>query len=205
MGGDGAIPTTLEALLEGYTVKRIAGATRYETNLEALKESIIFNKQLIIASGQGYADAICASMIARPTMLVNKTIKPWQLDYIKEQGFNKFYIFGGQAVVSTEIEVELGKLGEVMRDAGTTRYETAAKVATHFYPDATTAVIASAKGYADGLVAANVGDYPILFADPDNTKAARTYLSTRNLSKVYVIGGTGAISDITVNWALTKL
>lgn len=205
MGGDGAIPTTLEVLLEGYNVKRIAGATRYETNLEALKESTIINKQLIIASGQGYADAICASKIARPTLLVNNALKPWQLNYIKEQGFSAFYIFGGTAAVPTEIEAELSKLGEVSRYAGTTRYETAAKVAAKFYPNATAAIIASGKGYADGLVAANLGDYPILFADPDNTKPARTYLSARSLSKVYVIGGTGAISDTTVNWALTKL
>lgn len=209
IGGDAAIPTTLELLLEGYNegynIKRIAGATRYDTNLEALKASRIFNKQLIIASGQGYADAISAGTIARPIMLVNKTLKPAQLDYIKKQGFNKFYIFGGAAAVSEEIEAALGELGEVMRDAGDNRYETACKVAKHFYPNATKAVLVTGKNYADGLAAANLGEIPLLYADPNATDAARAYLSYIDLKTAYVVGGTGAISDDTANWALTKL
>lgn len=205
IGGDGAVPSSIETLLEGYHIERLAGDTRYETNIEVLKACQAPNKQLIIVSGQGYPDGLVAGMINRPTMLVNKALRSWQLEYIKEKGFTKFYVLGGTAAVSEEIETELSELGEVMRDAGDNRYQTACKVAEHFYPNATTAVLVTGKGYADGLAAANLGEYPLLYADPNATDAARAYLSYRNLKTAYVVGGTGAISDDTANWALTKL
>lgn len=205
IGGEGAIPKSIEGKLSYLNVQRIAGANRYETNLEILKQCDTPNAQIIVASGQNFPDGLCAGMIYRPVLLVNKFVKQEAMDFLRERNLKTFYIFGGEGVVNTTIAEQLAEIGEVNRFAGKNRYETSKIIAQKFYPKSTNIIMASGKSYADGLCASNLGDAPLLLIDPNNTIEARKYISTLSLRKVEVVGGKGVLSDNTVDWALTKL
>ena len=205
IGGTGAIPEELETKLYDREIVRIAGGTRYETNLKVLEASDIPNKQLIIVSGQNFPDGLCAGMINRPVLLVNKYVKDEQIEFIKQHGLTRFYVFGGVAAVNGEVVKQLSELGEVSRYAGDNRYETSRIIAQNFFPSANEVIVASGKSFADGLSASNLGEHPLILADHGFTMEARKYMSNLILKKVEVVGGRGAISDNTVDWALTKL
>lgn len=205
VGGEGAIPPIVEEKLKKYDVERIFGSTRYETNQEILNRCKTPSKQLIIVSGRNFPDGLCAGMIERPVMLVNQSLKDYNIDYIKERGFTSFYIFGGESVVSNYIEAQLSKLGEVRRFYGANRYETSKVVANTFFPKATKCIFASGKEFPDGLSASNLGSFPLLLIDDNCTVEARKYISSHSIKEAVVVGGTGALSDNTVNWALTKI
>lgn len=73
-GGTGVVSNSLVDSLKakGITVKRIAGSTRYLTNLEALKQSQIDNDHYIFVRGtsvkstkEDYPDAVAASGLAQ--------------------------------------------------------------------------------------------------------------------------------------------
>ena len=163
------------------------------------------NKQLVIASGQNFPDGMCASMIDRPVMLVNKRLNDDQERFIMERGLNRFYVIGGESVVSKNVYDKLSTLGEPSRYAGDIRYATSRAVAKAFFPLSETVVLASGKDFADGVSAVNLGSYPLVLVDDGFTGEARKYLTTCPLKKVYVVGGKGVLSDYAVDWALTKI
>lgn len=201
----GEIPPQAEEMLEGYKVTRLAGKTRYETNMAVLEACETPNKQLIIASGQNFPDGLCAGTIYRPVMLVNKALKDYQRDWIERRGLDRFYVFGGESVVPENIIRELSEMGEVSRYAGDNRYATSKAIAKTFYPNANTVLLASGKEFADGLAAVNLGNYPLVLCDSSNTIEARKYISGIDIKKALAVGGKGALSDETVDWALTRL
>lgn len=205
VGGEGVLSKYYEQKLKDYNVERIFGSTRYETNYELLCRCATPSKQIMIASGRDFPDAMCAGMIDRPVMLVNQTLKDRDIEFIKERGLDRFYICGGTGAVSNYIETQLSKLGETSRYFGSNRYETSRAIANTFFPKATTVIFASGKNYPDGLTASNLGNYPLILIDNNFTIEARKYISTRSINKAIVVGGPGVITDETVNWALTKL
>lgn len=181
---------------------RIAGLDRYDTNLAVLEKCETPNKQILIANGDNFPDGLCGGMIDRPLMLVSRALRDEQFGYLRERGFERFYVLGGG--VHPDVKNELAKLGEVTEFYGANRYATAQIIASRFYRKADTLVIASGKSFADGISAANIGDYPLLFADHGHTEETRTFVRQINPRRAIVVGGAGAVSDDVANWALTK-
>jgi len=67
IGGTGAVSASLAAKLEkDYSVTRIGGQNRYETNANVAKEVIKLtgNKEAVLVSAEGYADALSVASIA---------------------------------------------------------------------------------------------------------------------------------------------
>lgn len=201
IGGTGAVPSIAEHLLTFLEVKRIAGANRYETNLAVLRECETPSRQIIIASGAGFADGLCAGKIERPVMLVGSSLTEEQKAFLKERGLDTFYVFGGEAAVSSKVYQELEELGDCSRYAGANRYSTSRRIAEAFFPKSETVILASASAFPDGIAAVNLPDYPLLLVDKDHHEA-REYISAINLKRAIVVGG---LSAEAANWALTKL
>lgn len=201
IGGTSAIPKEAEALFDYYDVQRIYGSNRYKTNLAVLKECETPNAQIIIASGISFPDGLCAGKIARPVMLVGDSLTDEQKDFLKERGLDEFYVLGGTGAVSDKVFDELKELGEPYRFAGANRYATSRRIAEAFFPKASTVIMASAASFADGIAAANLGDYPLLLVDKDHYEA-REYVSSLNLKRAIALG---SLTDEAANWALTKL
>ena len=135
-------------------------------------------------------------------MLVNKEVKPYQEKFIALHNINRFFVLGGESVVSPEIFDTLKKYGEPSRIAGDDRYATSRLIARVFNPEADTVILTTGQTFPDGLSASNLGNYPLILADPEHTTEARKYISTLNMSKALVVGG---MTNETADWCLTKL
>ena len=86
-----------------------------------------------------------------------------------------------------------------VRIGGSDRYETAAKLAARRPSNSGTVIVASGASFADGLAAAGLTDrgrVPVLLTAPDTLPAATAeFIAAREVSDVFVIGGTSAVSE----------
>ncbi|NOH15828.1 immunoglobulin-like domain-containing protein [Clostridium cochlearium] len=186
--------------------KRIYGQNRIETSIKISEEGWKDgSKVVVIAQGYNYADALCASPLAKkynaPIILTaSSKLDENAIKELKRLNVNRVFITGGKAVVSEEIEKQLKSLNikDIKRLYGQNRYETSLEVAKEL-GDSKEVFITSGNGYADSLsvapIAAKKGA-PILFADKSSLKdSVKKYIDTINPNKIYIIGGQGVITD----------
>ena len=203
LGGEGAVP---EAMLSGITVtknfQRLAGNDRYTTNLAILAKAGVAGKDILVATGQDFADSLSASATGLPILLVNgkpgKTLSDAQKDFLADVTGN-IYIIGGESAVPAsmveQIEAASGKKTE--RIAGGSRYETSIEIAKAFLADAESAVVAYASTFPDGLCGGPLA-YAVkapLILTKDGKSEAPGYTKANGITSGYVLGGDGLISD----------
>ena len=203
LGGEGAMP---EAMLSSITVteniQRLAGNDRYATNLAILTEAGVAGKDILMATGQDFADSLSASATGLPILLVNgkpgKTLSDAQKDFLASVD-GKIYIIGGESAVPTsmvdQIEAASGKNTE--RIAGNSRYETSVKIAEKFLGGAESAVVAYASTFPDGLCGGPLA-YAVkapLILTKDGKSEVLDYTEANAITSGYVLGGDGLISD----------
>ena len=209
MGGNAVVTERFEESLSEYDVSRIGGDDRYETNLSTLKQLNLGGKDtIIIASGLDYADALSASSTGLPIMIVGDKLTDSQIAYLKTLGGDDtYYIAGGTAAVSSEVEKQLKdlNLGTIKRLAGGDRYETSALIAETFYSRTTLAYLASGDDFPDGLTGGVLAGLsrdgkgaPLLLVNERNTSIAASYIEDAGVRTVKAIGGTAAITDETL-------
>ena len=212
LGGVNAIPAAMDEALSGYTVKRLAGANRYETNLAILAESGLGKQQLLISTGKSFADSVCASATGRPVLMVGKTLLDSQKEFLSSIN-NDMVILGGTAAVSEKVEAQLAEYGNVSRIGGANRFETSVLISENFFVNSTTAVLAYARTYPDALCSGPVAyllNAPILLCQSGNTTANAAM--TKPVQNALVIGGPKLINDDTTrlifgldsDYAITK-
>jgi putative cell wall-binding protein len=186
---------------------RLWGQDRYETAVKVSQEGWTSGSDYaVIASGEGYADALCAAPLAKannaPILLTQQnTISQDTINELKRLNVKHVYIVGGQGVVSSDVEnaIKSQVTSDVERLGGQDRYETSVDVAEKLGTSGKI-VLASGEGYADGLSAAPVAaieGMPILLTE-GNTLSQPTadYIKANSqITKTYVIGGTGSISN----------
>ena len=139
IGGEAAVSGGVEQSLAqmGLAVTRLAGTSREATSVRVLNESTAWTSTVIIASGQGFADALSISSYAyaksAPILLTSgsKTLSEEALDAIRNHGFANAIIVGGPAAVSLEVEAQLAQIGigAPARLAGADRYATSGIIA----------------------------------------------------------------------------
>lgn len=205
LGGEKAVPKSTEQLLTqaGYEVKRLGGRTRYETNQQILDEAgYTENGELIITTGNNFADSLSASAAGRPILLVNPKEGLMEeqkavLDHFKN---GKIYILGIPGAVTEENENAIrayAENAEVVELKGKDRYETSVNVAKEFFAGSDKAVITTGTNFPDGLcggtLAAAIGAPMILTKDADTYAPA--YADSIEIVSGYVLGGTNAVSD----------
>lgn len=203
LGGSQAISDLTEASLSDsgdYRVVRLGGADRYETNVLILREAGLSGQPLLVCTGMGYADSLCAAATGLPILLVSeKGLTDAQYEILRS--VSSACIIGGEKAVSAEIEALLTQVVATTRISGATRYETSANVAAMFWDDPETAVLAYGWNFPDALCAgtlANVMDGPILLVDNSTYGAAAAYVQGKAIADGVVLGGAGLISDATV-------
>lgn len=202
LGGPNAVPPALEAGLEEWSVRRLGGADRYETNLLILREAgIAPGAQLLVCTGTGFADSLTASALEKPILLVGTGLTKEQEAFLSSLEGSSFCLIGGTGAVGRELEERLGGFGDTLRISGENRYETSANVAKYFFPHATHAVLVSGGNFPDGLsggaLAAGRG-CPLLLADTDAAEPAKAYVQETGIRTGTVLGGPVLISDETV-------
>ncbi|WP_237036870.1 cell wall-binding repeat-containing protein [Mediannikoviicoccus vaginalis] len=202
----------------GIHTNRIKGSNRYATSVEVAKNSFKGpQKEVILASGDIYADALVANglvglkhapLVLNGVSKLDKTVA----EYLKDVEAKKVTIIGGNSAISGSVQDELEKIGlKTERIAGTNRYETSVKVLQHFLKngqnmkvqegDVRNVFLASGENFADALVAsvpAAMYARPILLTSKDSLpKVVKDAIENKDygIKEVTVVGGTGAVSE----------
>ena len=201
LGGTGSVPAAMETGLDGFTVKRLAGANRYGTNLASLEEIGVEEEDILICTGASFADSLSASAAGRPILLVEKSLSAEQKAFLESVKGNQLYILGGTGSVSTKVEAEVKAYGDVKRLGGANRYITSVMIAEEFFPDATQAVLAYAQNFPDGLsggALAAAMDAPLILTASKEEATAAGYTTKLGITSGIVLGGSAFIGDSAV-------
>lgn len=220
VGGPSAINdyvlNSVKEAAPGAKITRIWGNTRYDTAVNVCRaisdRKLSMSSTGIIASGQGFADALSAAPYSASNhapILLSGTdgLSKETLNSIKSSGLKRIVIVGGYAAVPESVEQQLRSCGitDITRLAGDTRYETSAKVADFIVGTKNCSKVCCAAGanFPDALsagpLAAQSGS-PILLVDESST-AAQGWLGKRKgyISDLYIAGGSSAVSDSLAN------
>jgi len=169
VGGTATVSEEVESQLTsmGVTVKRIAGANRYEVSRAvarmALAQARVRKRDVdtaYLATGLNFPDALAVSPIStktrRPILLTGKdSLPPGTLSMLGELHITKVVILGGTGSVSENVVSQLTKAGiAVSRIGGSNRYDTAIMIAHHGAAVGmqwTSLGVASGDAFADAL------------------------------------------------------
>lgn len=215
----GVYSTVVNAKIPLYILSfngRIGGNSRYDTALliaDKVNSGMINN--VLIATGSNYPDAIAAAPLAgklgTPILLVdsnpNSLNSKGAMDYINAH-LNKtgnIYISGGAGAVPDSFIVKFKSLGfnNVIRVSGRSRIDTSVALAERVGAESKTAVITTADNYPDAVSISSIAalnKWPVLLTNKQGlSDAVKNYLSENKPAKIYIIGGTGVISDTVAN------
>ena len=213
LGGGAAVPDEVESRLEdlGITVERLYGMSRYDTNLAILEEAgVASDSEILVATATNFADSLSASATGKPILLVNgkgNNLSKDQKDYLAQYGGGQITILGGSGAVSDSIAAELEQYGTVRRLAGQSRYETSTLIAKTYFDTVDTVVIAYGGNFPDGLSGGPVAyakNAPLILTASKSEAAAAEYVADNSVMEGYIMGGTGALSEETVNKIFAK-
>ncbi len=220
LGGIGVVRSEFEASVKNLkdadnnqvNVKRLGGQSRYDTNIAILKEAGIDkdmteSTDLLVCTGEGFADSLSASAAGKPILLAAKTgLNSTQKNYLKSIDINDVYLIGGTGAVSDSTGNQMKAYNQgskCERVAGSDRYKTSVAVAEKFFPDSVdSAVLAYAQTFPDGLAGGPLAlsiNAPLLLVDSNGYSAAADYAKTAGIEKAAVLGGAGLIPDSVVN------
>lgn len=203
------VPENISKCPVSNNVIRIAGSNRYNTAFmiaEKFRQNNNVQRfgSIVIASGKNFADALAGSYLAgkanAPILITNgnnaNELKNFVIKNLKTGG--TVYLLGGETAVSKTIENCLYGFGNIKRLAGANRYETNLKILKEAGVKNEDILICTGKSFADSL-SASAAKRPILLVGKSLTKDQKAFLNTLNGNKLYIIGGTGAVSEQIAN------
>lgn len=208
LGSTVAVPNEISTGLSDYTIKRLEGPSRYETNIAILKEANVTDEDILVCTGMEYADCLAAAATKKPILLVKNTLRDAQKEYLASLSGNKFYIIGSEAAVNTSIEAEIQAYGNTERIGGRTRHETSVLIAETFFENPTSIVLAYSYNFPDGLCGGPLAmsmNAPIILAQPGRETTAKEYAETYGIHKGSVLGSSSLIDDDTVRKILGRI
>ena len=207
IGGEGAVSKKIADKIPGKKI-RLHGASRFETNLEVLKAAGVEDQDIAFCNAYNFADALSVSAAGKPVMLVDNSLDSAQIAYLKTLKSKKFYLIGGQNVVSKAVENEASKLGKVERIAGSDRFATSRVVAEKFFTgEHKKAYLTYGFNFPDGLcvgVLCAVDSSPLLLVSNENMDEAAAYITNAKVQKCIVLGGDNLISSEAASKLLKK-
>lgn len=124
IGGESAIGASVAEQLKkaGYNVDRLSGSDRFQTNTAILNSLPFDTKNMVVATGTAFPDALAGSVLAarenNPILLVpkdeNALLNTPTTSYLNtiRASVNNFYILGGWSVINYKVEniVRTGKI-----------------------------------------------------------------------------------------------
>lgn len=214
VGGTGVVPESVLNEIKAQVpdvqdVQRLGGQDRYETSVK-IAEKLGSTSKIVVASGEGYADALSAAPAAAieemPILLTRSTILPdVTSNYITSNSeITKTYVIGGTASVSNSVA---DSLKSVERFGGADRYETNVDVIEGFASDFKFSNIYAALGngpigneFADALTGgalAAKNKNPLVITGQTLSSSTKQLLKDKVYTNatITVIGGTANISD----------
>ena len=207
LGGEQAVAGTVMDQLDraGLSVRRLSGATRFETAaaISQLARSQA-SRHVFLVGGYNFPDALSIAPVAArqddAILLTGRDRLPQAtLDALAEWKTEQITLVGGNLVISQPVEQQLSDLGyQVKRVKGESLYQTNIKIARSYFNDVTAVVGASGQDYPDALVGsvyAALHNAPIILLGNDALDAATIdYLTDMTPQEVVLLGGTKVIS-----------
>lgn len=207
--------------------RAISGADRYLTAIEAcnvtfgtgvMPKGPDGRRTVVLASGENWPDALSAAGLAgvheSPLLLTRKSSLPTAVAArIASLGADKVFIVGGTAAVTDGVKAAIdaivpGSSTAVERISGATRYETASAVARYTLQAVGrpawdgTALVATGGNFPDALAAGPLAaskGMPMYLSNPTGISGTTLdAMVAARVKRVYVLGGTAAVSDATV-------
>lgn len=204
LGGVNSVSADLETALTdlGITVERLAGATRFETNLAILEEAGVADEEILVCTAYNFADSLSASATGLPMLLVdNKGLTEDQAAFLAELKGNDITVIGGVNSVSEAIETALGEYSEnVTRIAGASREDTSVAVAEKYFENPDFIVLAFSGNYPDGLCGGPIAftmKAPLVLTAEKTSDVAAAYAAENEVTNGLILGGVNSVSDAT--------
>ena len=212
LGGPGAVGDAVVAQLRSYapSVVRWSGANRFETAATISRNTFAAGvPTAYVATGRSFPDALSGGGVAGrdggPILLVERdSIPAATAAELARLRPGRIVVLGGPGPVSDGVVAALAGYatsGGVARLAGSDRYATSVAISQSAYGagGSDAAFVATGTNFPDGLsggpVAALVPG-PLLLVSPTQLPGAvAAELQRLDPDTVYVIGGTGAVSD----------
>lgn len=211
--------TTMPVLAHGAEkVTRFAGKNRIETAIKIAEESfkgLNRNSDKVIlapAADANLVDSLTVSPLAyrlNAPILLNDNKDSLNQDVLKEikkHNIREVYICTGEGVISNKVVQALKNEGiKVIRLGGANRYETSQNILnefTKFGGRKNEIIVVSGNGVADALSIAPMAaaeGIPILLTTDKNSINSYFENIAKAAKKVFVVGGSGIISDKLVN------
>ena len=203
-------PTEPEEEAEIY---RLAGGNRFDTAFKVadqMKVELGVEKfdAIIVASGSNFADALGGSYLSAVKNAPILLSYPGTYDLLAKNYIianlnpgGTVYILGGTSAVPASMEDGLGGF-KVKRLAGDDRFGTNLAILQEAGVAGKDILVCTGISFADSL-SASASELPILLVWKNLSEAQKGFLSNLNGNKLYVIGGTGAVSKSMENQVAT--
>lgn len=210
VGGPATISETVLSALRTIpsvnSVVRISGSTGPATAVAVAEQSrsIRPSSTAIVVSGDNYADALSAGALSGarnyPILYVRGTALDSVTRSFISNNISSVMLVGGNSSVSPSVESSLRSMGKaVTRVSGTDRYETSRKVATNYFPGASSLFIAAGTNFADALaggVTAAKSNVPIVLVTGSTVhENLNRYIAEKRITRGFIIGGTNSVTS----------
>lgn len=192
-------------------ISRTSGADRYATAAQVAKSNWTTTDNVVLVSGEGYADSVSASALAKkldaPILLTTSdTLSSDAESAIKQLKPKNIYVIGGNASVSQSIRNNLKTDYNLVELGGANRYETNVAVAEKLVElgvSASDVLVVGGEGFSDALsvapVAASKGQILLLANNNESSIKSVIDFVKDNKSKVTVVGTKNVINDAIYN------
>ena len=202
LGGQRAVPDESLSSFRDYTIVRLEGRTRYETNLAILQEAGVSEEDILVCTGENFSDSISVSSTGLPVLLVKNKLTKAQKAFLSEHADNRIFLIGGNLAVSKDVEAEIrGLVSKAERIYGPTRFDTSKAIAETFFPSPDAAILVCSDNFPDGLAAGPLGyalNAPVLLANDRKYSAAKEFVSQHSILSGRAAGGPSVLSDETI-------
>lgn len=192
LGGIILVMILLPAKAFGVDMLRIEGTDRYETAVKLSQDKWESSQYVVLASGQDFPDALCASPLAKkynaPILLTHKdSIDDKTMQEIKRLSPKNAYIVGGTGAISGSVQDKLSGMAiTCVRLGGKDRYETSLKVAQSL-TNVNSVFIVSGENFPDAISAASIASIknsPIILASRFSLPAEiQKYANSSSITK----------------------
>ena len=185
---------------------RLSGHNRYDTSISIANQFKKLNgnskfKNVIIASGTGFADALSSAYLAKvkdaPILIVAPGVEDKIVNYVKANTLSTatIYIIGGDAAVPKTIDAKLKQsFKNVKRLWGKNRFGTNLAVLKEAGTGEDHIIIGNGLGYADALSASATGKPILLTSGKGLTTAQKAYLKKAGYKAATLIGESDVVS-----------
>ncbi|WP_343118189.1 cell wall-binding repeat-containing protein [Romboutsia sp. MSSM.1001216sp_RTP31141st1_F12_RTP31141_220114] len=188
-------------------VEEIVGSDRYNT-ANKISDKWTRADNVVIANSDSIVDAMTASPFAHaknaPVLLSSKSsLTPETKASIARLQAKTVYLIGGENSLDKNLEKEIRDMGvNVVRIAGKDRFETSLKIAKevdNLSDVSQVAIVNGQKGLPDAISISSpaaMNNMPIILSNnAGDIPQGKDFIKTEDLSKAYVIGGNGTVSE----------